>query len=70
MDKVVNRVTVVQGTGPNREARTVYDGREEEFPTIPIDGSVRTVTVVEGPSGSRRSKVIFRSRHWEERDNS
>lgn len=67
MDKVVSRVTVVQGSGPTREAKTVYDGREEDFPTIPIDGIVRSVTVVEGRG---RAKVVFRSRYWADRDES
>lgn len=66
MDKLVNRVTVVQGSGPTRETETVYDGREDDFPTIPIDGIVRSVTVVEG-SGERRSTLIFKSRYWDDR---
>lgn len=65
MDKLVNRVTVVQGSGPTREAKTVYDGREDDFPTIPIDAIVRSVTVVEG--SDRRATVIFKSRYWDDR---
>jgi hypothetical protein len=70
MDKLVNRVTVVQGSGPTREVKTVYDGREDEFPSIPIDGIVRSVTVIEGTGALRRSKLVFRSRYWEEHDGS
>lgn len=66
MDKLVNRVTVVQGSGRAREAKTVYDSRDEDFPTIPIDPIVRTVTVLEGGA----AKVVFRSRKFAEREDS
>lgn len=66
MDKLVNRVTVVQGSGRSREAKTVYDARDDDFPTIPIDPIVRSVTVIEGGE-NRTAKVIFRSRQFAER---
>ncbi len=69
MDKLVNRVTVVRGSGRAREAKTVYEADQEDFPTIPIDPIVRSVTVIEGGE-ERTAKVVFRSRHWGERKSS
>lgn len=66
MDKLVNRVTLVRGSGRTREAKTVYESSEEDFPTIPIDPIVRSVTVIEGGE-EKTAKVVFKSRTWSER---
>ena len=68
MDKLVNRVTVVQGTGRTRAAKTVYDAnaKAEDFPTIAIDPIVRSVTVIEGGE-PRVATTIHKSLHWSDR---
>jgi hypothetical protein len=66
MDKLVNRVTVVQGSGKTRAAKTVYDARDDDFPTIPIDPIVRSVTVVEG-GDTRVARTVHKSPQWAER---
>jgi hypothetical protein len=70
MNKLVKQVTVVEGRGTRRKAKVVYQERQEEYPTIPMDDIVRSVTVIRGSGSTRQAKTIFKSPKWPDRKDS
>jgi hypothetical protein len=70
MDKLVNKVTVVEGQGSQRKAKVVYQERQEDYPTFPMDDIVSRVTVIRGSGSAREAKLIFKSPRWADRDDS
>jgi hypothetical protein len=68
MNKLVKKVTVVEGRGTRRKAKVVYEDRQEDYPTIPMDDIVRCVTVIRGSGATREAKTIFKSPHWPDRE--
>ena len=70
MDELVKQVTVVSGSGDHRETKVVYDDKQEDYPTFPIDDIVSCVTVIRGRGSAREAKVIFKSPRWPDREDS
>jgi hypothetical protein len=65
MDKLVERVTVIQGSGQKREVKVVYDQRHEE-PSFPVDEIVSRVTVVQGSGQNRHAVTVYENKDWGE----
>jgi hypothetical protein len=70
MDELIKQVTVVSGSGDHRETKVVYDDKQEDYPTFPIDDIVSCVTVIRGRGSAREAKAIFKSPRWADRDDS
>ena len=65
MDQLVERVTVIQGSGQKREVKVVYDHKHEEQ-SFPVDEIVSRVTVVQGSGQNRHAVTVYENKDWSE----
>lgn len=70
MDKLVKRVTIVHGGAGSREAKVVYEEKDDSILPFPMDDVVRSVTVVQGSGAARQSEVIYWNKRWPQDDSS
>src|SRR5262245_26138218 len=70
MDKLVERVTVIQGSGHKREVKVVYDKKredDEKEQSFPVDEIVSRVTVIQGSGQNRQAVTVYENKEWSEK---